>query len=784
MLRIYNPERSSLMTPDPKPTDPAIERRARAEAAEATLRTQLAQGADVAAAYVAAFAELAEILVRQEPAALDRLAATAPLEHLADPSQRRLMRFYCGLGAGLAERFGPAEACFAELLIDPDLEAEIRGRALNSGAVFARIQGDYERARDGFRQSRAVWEQLGSRQREGGARLNTGVLHYYLQEYAAAEAELQAAQTLFVAAGAAHAEGLALMNLGLVNRDRGRWMEATAQFAAAEAIFTREGAGDHLGAVINNRGEVALLCGRYTEAAALFQRALTTMQTQIYRVDALLNLGLFAQATGDHAAAQAHYLAAQSTASAAGRSEIAALVEARLAHVAAALGDPTAAAAHYVAALEAIERQRRPLRDEGLLISLMGRWQSIYEAALLFALEQGDTAQAFYYAERARARAFADALLRSGADTPAVAPVDAAATCAALPADTALLATFTTGMRGPEHALLDALPPEAVAVRTYLTPLPALIVFHVTPQGVTARRSALDPNLLIPTALDADGRRFLRPAIVQRLSRELFGPLPAWPARLIIAPHGPLHQLSWCALTGPSGEPMALNGPTLSAAPSATVLVRAAPHKRQAPRTCLALGHSGAPALGLRHTEAEASEVAALCAGAQEQATPGVLERFAATAAEYRILHLACHGEFRFDDPLGSYLQLAPDERLRAVDVLNGWRLNADLVTLSACRSGLSRVLRGDEPLGLVRAFLGAGARTVLVTLWPVEDHSARLLMRAFYRTLLSSPERFDPAAALRTAQLALRNHRAADGSLPYVDPAFWAPYVLIGQGV
>jgi hypothetical protein len=481
--------------------------------------------------------------------------------------------------------------------------------------------------------------------------------------------------------------------------------------------------------------------------------------------------------------ARVHYAAAQTTAAAAGRSEIAALVEGRLAHVAAALDDTQAAGAHYAAALEAIEQQRRPLRDEGLLISLMGRWQSVYEAAILFALDQGDTAQAFHYAERARARAFADTLIRSGADAPAITPVDAPTTSAALPAHTTLLAAFTTGVRGPEHALLDAMPPEAVAVRACLAPVAALIVFQVTAQGVEARRCALDPNVLTTTALaGVDGRRFLRPAVLQRLSRELFGPVATWPARLIIAPHGPLHQLSWSALPDNHGAALILNGPVLSITPSATVLTYAPPETHIAVRSCLTLGHNGDPALGLRHTETEAAEVAALCSGRQDHATPGVLARLAATASEYRILHLACHGEFLLDDPLGSYLHLAPNERLRAVDVLNTWRLNAELVTLSACRSGISRVLRGDEPLGLVRAFLSAGARAVLVTLWPVEDHSARLLMRAFYTALLSKPKQFDPPAALRSAQLALRNHRAADGTTPYADPAFWAPYVVIGQ--
>jgi CHAT domain-containing protein len=102
-------------------------------------------------------------------------------------------------------------------------------------------------------------------------------------------------------------------------------------------------------------------------------------------------------------------------------------------------------------------------------------------------------------------------------------------------------------------------------------------------------------------------------------------------------------------------------------------------------------------------------------------------------------------------------------------------------------------VLRGDEPLGLVRAFLLAGARAVLVTLWPVEDISARLLMERLYTELAAQP-RPDPAAALRAAQRYLRSLSPAElaarlrawnveppAGLDCADPAIWAAYAVIG---
>ncbi len=147
-----------------------------------------------------------------------------------------------------------------------------------------------------------------------------------------------------------------------------------------------------------------------------------------------------------------------------------------------------------------------------------------------------------------------------------------------------------------------------------------------------------------------------------------------------------------------------------------------------------------------------------------------------------------------------SALVVGPGERLSAADVIEGMRLRADLVTLSACRSGISRVLRGDEAMGLVRAFLMAGARSVLVTLWPVEDTSARLFMEYLYRWLIEHRDQ-DVQRALHQAQRYLSTLRYADvrtelerwgetmvddtlddDALPYAAAEYWGPYVLVSR--
>ena len=99
-------------------------------------------------------------------------------------------------------------------------------------------------------------------------------------------------------------------------------------------------------------------------------------------------------------------------------------------------------------------------------------------------------------------------------------------------------------------------------------------------------------------------------------------------------------------------------------------------------------------------------------------------------------------------------------------------KLNADLVTLSACKTGLGRRIPGEGVIGLSRAFIDAGARAVIVSLWEVDDYSTALLMEEFYRLL---EQNMNKVAALASAKEYLRQKG-------YEDPYFWAAFVLIGD--
>ncbi|HEV2765888.1 MAG TPA: CHAT domain-containing protein, partial [Pyrinomonadaceae bacterium] len=149
-----------------------------------------------------------------------------------------------------------------------------------------------------------------------------------------------------------------------------------------------------------------------------------------------------------------------------------------------------------------------------------------------------------------------------------------------------------------------------------------------------------------------------------------------------------------------------------------------------------------------------------------EQATAAAVRLH---APEADVLHLACHGRFRPDNPLFSSLRLA--DGWLTVREAAALELRCGLVALSACETGVSAVAPGDELIGLARGFFAAGAPSLVLSLWTVDDAATADLMTDFYTRLRGGD---GPAAALRHAQLHLLKRQ------PH--PFFWSPFVLLGR--
>jgi CHAT domain-containing protein len=122
------------------------------------------------------------------------------------------------------------------------------------------------------------------------------------------------------------------------------------------------------------------------------------------------------------------------------------------------------------------------------------------------------------------------------------------------------------------------------------------------------------------------------------------------------------------------------------------------------------------------------------------------------------------------------------DGWITAAEIEAGWRLNARLVSLAACRSSCMRVSVTSGPYGIGTAFLMAGARSVLTSMVPIEDAASELFFERFaWLSFAPDGPHLDSATAVHDARLWLRDWRAADGSRPYTNPALWTTFMLLG---
>ncbi len=148
---------------------------------------------------------------------------------------------------------------------------------------------------------------------------------------------------------------------------------------------------------------------------------------------------------------------------------------------------------------------------------------------------------------------------------------------------------------------------------------------------------------------------------------------------------------------------------------------------------------------------------------------------------DYRYIHFASHGFVDEVRPSRSGILFSRDSHSTEDGVLQlgeimRLKLNASLVTLSACSTGLGKLVNGEGILGLTRAFFYAGARNVTVSLWNVNDSATATLMKAFYGNLNRG---LSKSAALRQAKLTLLHGKEAAWHHPY----YWAAFVLVGEG-
>jgi len=287
--------------------------------------------------------------------------------------------------------------------------------------------------------------------------------------------------------------------------------------------------------------------------------------------------------------------------------------------------------------------------------------------------------------------------------------------------------------------------------------------------------------------------------LIQPIEKEIFGK-----RNLIVVPHGMLHYLPFQALISREGKYL-IESFTISYLPSATVLKYARAKNRGNRVDLFAAGNPATGLTPLPAAELEVKEVSAIFEKklvlTGQQATKTSVK---SQGPRYDLMLLSTHGEMIELNPLKSNLRFTPsgrDDGKLTVSEIFDMEIKANLVTLSACETALVKgetedFPQGDDLVGLSRAFIHAGAPSVVASLWKVSDDSTVQFMKTFYQNIRSMSK----AEALRKAQLDLMKStvhftvtRAGGGMIRPTQkeseevvecshPFFWAPFILLGD--
>ncbi len=361
-------------------------------------------------------------------------------------------------------------------------------------------------------------------------------------------------------------------------------------------------------------------------------------------------------------------------------------------------------------------------------------------------------------------------------------------------------------LRDPRLALAHLSSPRLAAVQRALPSHGLLLEYAMLPRGVAVfeiRRNGFrlrswkaDPKRLRSRILrlheklaSAGVAPQEQQAALRELSQALLWPLVGdLPPRapdgrgrpILIVPAGVMNYVPFAALPDAQGEPLLERGPVNELPSAAVVAVLHHDASRRRTDGELFIGALGQVRVGgypaLPGTLREAAGIHQLFPRAQEaEGSHFTYARLRQALLTDAAVHFATHGKLDEQAPLFSALITAPaagqPDRFSLYELLD-MRVRSRLVVLSACQTGLGRVQPGSEVSSLTRAFLAAGADTVVSSLWEVSDESTSYLMRHFYAGLRDGR---GPGQALRAAELATRRR--------YPQPFFWAPFIVTGTG-
>lgn len=469
-------------------------------------------------------------------------------------------------------------------------------------------------------------------------------------------------------------------------------------------------------------------------------------------------------------------------------------------------GDTAAAVRYFKRAIKVIESQRSSITLERFKIGFAGDKQAVYSAMVETLVKLGRAGAALEYAERGKARALVDLLAYrkdfSSSTQPArtrellreldeLERVSVATTSKNKGASTRTVASTRKEIKAANPELASLVTVSALSFKQIQSSLKkdeALLEYfyqgnsHLFAFVVTTEK--IDVFTLQGKGLKQSVRKF-RAAIntypgnswkngSKALYERLISPLHEAiknKKHLTIVPHGVLHYLPFNALRK---KHFLIETHTIRLLPSASVL-QFLNKKNRPSSNLLVMGNPDLnnPAMDLPGAENEARALSKSWPDSKVILRENASETlFKKVSGQFRYIHLASHGEFNPDMPQNSRMLLSPDasnDGNLTISEIYDLRLNADMVTLSACQTGLGDVKNGDDVVGLNRGFLYAGANSIVASLWSVPDESTRVLMTEFYSNL----KKLNKRSSMQQAQI--------KGLKKYKHPIAWAAFQMTG---
>jgi tetratricopeptide (TPR) repeat protein len=706
----------------------------------------------------------------------------------------------------------------------------------NLGSAY-RSLGQYQKAISYYQEALNIAKEIGDRQGEGNWLGNLSIAYYSLGQYQKAISYYEDALKIAKEIGDRNSEGRLLGILGNVYFFLGEYQQTIGYFEEALNIAKEIGDRKNEGSLVGNLGIAYFSLGQYQKAIGYFEEALNIAKKigdKQCEGNSLGNLGNAYDSLGQYQKAISYYQEALNIAKEIGDVDSERIVNLNLGIVYDDhLPQPDKAYNYYHRSIELSESMRGGLIEESHKIGFFGRIEDAYNRIVSLCYKLNKEKEAYEYTERAKSRAFLDLLATTEIKPTVALPPELRQKedeCVGLlrqaqrrpfeettpkpqidviKVNEELEAIYDEIEKyDPEYAFLRSGRPlnlnqiqellvlaakesKAKALHSRHPSLEykplglsiALVEYFVIEDAVFIFVIRGDDSSLHIEKKSISGERLYRyienyfrevanyleygdmRQTWQELSQYLIEPIAKYLKKgdiIYIVPHGVLHYLPFHALRY-NGRYL-IEDFQIVYSPSASLIKYCQLKRIDKFESCLSLGVV---------FEEEAEMVAKLfntSAYTGEVVTEDLVQR---ECKDKDIIHFSCHGLFDHLQPISSGLVLSNDKILSVNDIF-GLRLNANLVTLSACETGISDQKPGDELIGLTRGFIYAGTPSVVVSLWSVEAKSTLQLMNRFYTYLIN--DKMTKVEALQKAQLEIMEMDE------YEHPYFWAPFILIGD--